>query len=353
MMARKIIFAVLDWGLGHATRSIPIVETLVKAGFEVHLAGNGPSSIILREQFPDLPFWELPGYDPRYSKGNLLPLGVASQIPGFLKTITLEHEKLNQLHQRVRFDLVISDNRYGCYLKELPSVFICHQLTIPLMGFTKLFSPLVQYWHRLKFASFGELWVPDQPGIHLSGEMSAYNGPLPVEFIGLPTRFETCPDNGAGDFVLAVLSGPEPQRTAFEQRLLQQMQPQSETNFVLVRGVAGEVKAKQNVRVIPFAHKAELQKLICQASYVICRSGYSSIIDLMQLEKSALLIPTPGMPEQEYLAKRVKQLGWFDTAKQADFNLKKTIGSSIGLEEKPALNKRKILERVKALIVRR
>jgi UDP:flavonoid glycosyltransferase YjiC (YdhE family) len=333
MMTGKLLFAVLDWGLGHATRSIPIIETLVEAGFEVHLAGNGSSSDIIRKQFPTFPFWELPGYDPRYSKGHLLPLGVASQIPDFLKTIALEHEKLNQMHQRVRFDLVISDNRYGCYLKELPSVFICHQLTIPLKGIIKPFSPLVQYCHRLKFASFDELWVPDQPGIHLSGEMSAYNGPLPVEFIGLPTRFETCPDNGADDFVLAVLSGPEPQRTVFEQRLFQQMQSQSESNFVLIRGKAGQVKAEQNVRVIPFAHKAELQKLICQASYVISRSGYSSIIDLMQLEKPALLIPTPGMPEQEYLAKRVQQLGWFDTARQSDFKLEKSIQSSRDLME--------------------
>lgn len=350
-MAGKLLFAVLDWGLGHATRSIPVIDVLLNAGYEVHLAGNGPSSDILKNHFSKLPFWDLPGYEPRYSRANLLPFAIVSQIPGFLKTINLEHEKLRQLQTRMNYDLVVSDNRYGCFLNDRPSVLICHQLQIPLRGWPTLFAPVLQSWHRSKFSPFSELWVPDQQDLRLSGKMSEYDGEIPVEFIGLPTRLDPCRNSVKGDYILAVLSGPEPQRSVFENRLIEEMSKMKALNFILIRGIAGHLNVPSNIRVVPFAHKDEMQKLMCEARWAVCRSGYSSLIDLLQLKKKAIVVPTPGMPEQEYLAKQVSALKMFDVADQSGIRFSPDFEpKSIWEGNSPELNKEKILSRVKALI---
>lgn len=323
MPKKRILVAVLNWGLGHATRCIPIIEELQQHNFEVFIASDGAALQLLQEEFPSIKSFKLPSYNISYSKSaRSFKWKLFTETPRILNAIRLERKKINELVSAHQFQGIISDNRFGCRHNNIPSVFITHQLNV-LSGNTTYFSSKL---HQKYIARFNECWIPDTPGnYNLSGIMGhAKQVPKNIKYIGPLSRFNKIPQPKKYDYAI-ILSGPEPQRTMLEEKLLASFK-NSAKKIILVRGVMTEktiVTKSKNLKIKNYLKAKTLQKVLLSSEVIICRSGYSSIMDLAKLEKKAFLIPTPGQFEQEYLARRFMRLKIAPYCKQEDFEISK------------------------------
>lgn len=331
--------APLDWGLGHATRCVPLIRFMVQLGWKVSLAGEGPSLTLLSQEFPELTTIPLKGYRIQYPKsGKLLILRLLVQIPKILKTIKLETKWLEESFAREHWDLVISDNRYGLSNKNTKCIFITHQVWV-LSGWGKACLPVGKGIDQLLnkrlhqwISKFNQCWIPDErenggiAGI-LSHPPVPYSlFPIPLTYLGPLSRLtkQNCKE---GTQILVLLSGPEPQRSLLEKKLLEQIK-QIDEQFLFVRGLPSASHKPENTTNVHFENhlaSAQLSQAIGLAKLVVCRSGYSSVMDLLKLDKKAILIPTPGQTEQLYLGKELAAKKWFVTQKQAELQLKTAI----------------------------
>ena len=315
----KILIAPLNWGLGHATRCIPIIEHYLQQGHQVILAGDGDSLLLLQQRFPSLPSIDFPPLKLHYTS-NPQQLGFYIRAIFSLMRATLaDHYHLQQLLAREHFDLIISDNRFGLYTRDTQSIYITHQLYPILPKRLKIFQPLARAIHACIYKRYHQVWVPDyaDPLSNLSGQLShgghfdqkaKYIGPLSrfrtLELLEQPKAVRTL--EPLEPKALALLSGLEPQRSIFEKELLERF-AHSEENLLLVRGKVSAPKTtiqRANITIIPSISDAELFSAAKQANKIIARSGYTTIMDLEALGvlDKAEFHPTPGQSEQEYLA---------------------------------------------------
>lgn len=297
---KRILIAPLDWGLGHASRCVPIAKTLEKEGYEVVFAASGRPLELLIQEFPKNDFIKLKGYNISYPKNGQMALSMLSQLFKIWKGIQLEHKQLQQIIDDYNIDGVISDNRYGLYSKKVPCVFVTHQLQIQ----SPILSESLQKINFKYIQKFDECWVPDSDTHQLSGQLSkAYNSLFKCQYIGALSRFESLEKTEDLD-VLAIVSGPEPQRSMFEELLKKQL-IDSKLKAVLVLGKTEENKEEEieNLKVISHLNAKSLNQQMVNANVVISRSGYSTVMDIAKLHKKAIFVPTPGQTEQLYLAK--------------------------------------------------
>ena len=297
---KRILVAPLDWGLGHASRCVPIAKALEKEGYEVVFAASGRPLELLIQEFPKNDFIKLEGYNIKYPKNGLMALSMLSQLFKIWKGIRQEHKQLQQIIDDYNIDGVISDNRYGLYSKKVPCVFVTHQLQIQ----SPIFSESLQKINFKYIQKFDECWVPDSNTHQLSGQLSkAKNSPFKCQYIGALSRFESLEKTEDLD-VLAIVSGPEPQRSMFEELLRKQLIV-SKFKAVLVLGKTEENKEEEigNLKVISHLNAKSLNQQMINANVVISRSGYSTVMDIAKLHKKAIFVPTPGQTEQLYLAK--------------------------------------------------
>lgn len=316
-----ILVAPLNWGLGHATRCIPIIRSLQTNGFGVIIGSDGASLALLRKEFPEIKTVCLPSYHISYAKKkSQFKAHFLKRSPKLLKAIRAEHKALDGLITSHHIGGVISDNRLGLYSSRIPTVFMTHQLQV-LSGFT---TPLTTYLHTRFTKRFDECWVPDYQGEpNVSGALGHPKKVLSnVRYIGPLSRFkkDTLPKKWD---ILALLSGPEPQRTYLEEKLLIELKKYNGT-VLLVRGVieSKETKQLKNITIKNYLTSQELEKTLNQSAIVISRSGYTTVMDLIALEKKAFFIPTPGQTEQEYLAQRLKVLRIAPFCTQETFTIK-------------------------------
>jgi UDP-N-acetylglucosamine transferase subunit ALG13 len=334
----KVLVAPLNWGLGHATRCIPIIKELINQGCTVIVAAGGAQKTVLQEEFPALSFVELPGFLLKYGKNRAFTLlKIIFAIPKILIGIKRENEWLRRFAAREGLDLVISDNRYGLHGAGVYSVFMTHQLAI-----RSSWGPLADWFlQRVNYSyirRFSVCWVPDVPAPeNLAGKLShpSQLPIIPVRYIGWLSRFEAaCAEAPAGKSVQAIvydllilLSGPEPQRTILEEMLMAQWGDDL-GKVILVRGLpkgGSEVIAPAGVLVFDHLPARELERVICQSRLVLARSGYSTVMDLVRLGRRAVYIPTPGQPEQEYLGHYLEEKGFGVCMKQRGFVLRKAM----------------------------
>jgi uncharacterized protein (TIGR00661 family) len=315
--------APLHWGLGHATRCIPIIRELVAHGFNVLIASDGPALLLLQKEFPDLPFIELPSYNISYPrKGQLFKWKILMKLPSIKKTMKAEERIAEELVKNGSIDGIISDNRFGIRNKAVPSVFITHQLNV-LTGSTSYFSSKI---HQKIIKKFDACWVPDIDDVvmNLSGKLGHLKqSAFPVHYIGVLSRMKKKDIRKSID-ILALLSGPEPQRSLLEEKLKTALS-KSDKKILIVQGtVEGQQKwqTSGNLKIVNFMESNELEETINKSEVVVARSGYTTIMDLTVLEKKAFFIPTPGQYEQGYLAKRLHSLGLVPFCKQEKFKLK-------------------------------
>jgi len=324
---KTILFAILNWGLGHATRCIPIIDKLLKRGHQVVLASDGLALELLKREFANLPFVELPAYNIRYPQKGSMFMAMLWQTPRLLKTIEQSHQFVTKIVEEYNVDCIISDNRYGCFCKDVHSIFLTHQVNIPLPKGFGFFKTMVDKQNFSYINQYSELWIPDVEGHVVSGALSFKNERCVIKsrFVGLLSRMKWKAVERA-DFVLVVLSGPEPQRSIFEQKIMNQSKFY-DGEVVLVRGSQANSKFNvpkpDNLTLIDLADSTALNDLLLKARYIICRSGYSSIMDLLALQRTAFIVPTPGQTEQELLAKRLSEQLLFVSCPQSLFNLNK------------------------------
>ncbi|MGG9964030.1 glycosyltransferase [Ferruginibacter sp. SUN106] len=322
---RRILLAPLDWGLGHATRCIPIIYSLLAQNFEVIIAADGAIKNLLKKEFPDVVFTHLKGYKIRYSTtGRWLPVRLLMQFPGVLKSIFSEHQWLKAIAKEYQIDIVISDNRLGLYHSTIPGIYITHQLQIKTSN--RFTTWLAQKIHYFFINKYNTCWVPDNASgdNNLAGTLSHPKKfpSIPVQYLGPLSRFEKFTVEKKYD-LLVLLSGPEPQRTILETTLLNQLKKIS-GRVLVVRGLPGDEPVINNgdtITIVNHLTATELNNAVMQADWIICRSGYTTIMDLVKLGKKAILIPTPGQTEQEYLAAYLMQKKIFFSVLQKDFVL--------------------------------
>lgn len=317
----KTLVAPLNWGLGHATRCIPLIQKLLSEGHEIIIATDGHPMELLKAAFPDLTYIELPSYPIRYNKGKSQLTAMLRSIPVILWGIIREHHQLKKIIREHQIERVISDNRFGLWNKHLHSTYITHQLMIKMPKGLGFMTPVIWLGHRFFINRFDVCLIPDFEGEdNLSGDLS-HKYPLPrhARFIGPLSRFaelssktKNTPDSTYD--VVVLVSGPEPQRTIFEQQLIKRFKNTTE-RVLIIQGLpanktSGQIEeTHENMTILPHLDTSNLAGILLQAKKIICRSGYSTIMDLHALNclDKAELIPTPGQTEQEYLALYLKQ----------------------------------------------
>lgn len=323
MHSKTILVAPLHWGLGHATRCIPIIRKLLDQNFNVLLASDGAALKLLQSEFPKLPYIELPSYNITYPKnGTLFKWGILYKLPQIQRSITLENKIIEDLVTDEKIDGIISDNRYGVRNKKVPSVFITHQLNV-LSGKTTFFSSLMQ---RYQIKKFDACWIPDVEGTpNLSGRLGHLKKTLAATtYIGPLSRMKKQNRTIKYD-ILVLLSGPEPQRSLLESKLIEELKYKNQ-KILLIQGVIADQqqwKQLDSITIVNFMESSQLENSINESILVISRSGYTTIMDLTAMEKKAFLIPTPGQYEQEYLANRLKELGIAPSCRQSQFTIEK------------------------------
>ena len=316
--------APLDWGLGHATRCIPLIKQLLNNGCTVTIAASGSIKVLLANEFPGISIIQLQGYNIQYTATKRwLPLKILAQAPKIMLSIKREHTWLQNVVRENKFDAVISDNRFGLYTNKIPCIFITHQLLIqaPFAWLEKLIQRAnYQYINR-----FTGCWVPDfETGLTVAGKLSHPERlpAVPVSYIGPLSRFEKAVPGALKYSWMIILSGPEPQRSILEKKILA-VATRLEGNILLVRGKPGSIEnvtPPANCTIINHLDTRQMQQAIAESEYIVSRCGYTTVMEMLALGKKTVLIPTPGQTEQEYLAEHLREQGWCYSCPQ-DSNL--------------------------------
>ena len=306
----KILICPLDWGLGHASRCIPLIYAFLQQGHEVLYAGSGDAFALLQREFPQLTGIDLPSFTLRYSSTSSQVWAVAKALPRLLRMSIAEHRRIRKIVREYGITRVVSDNRFALYGCGCECVYLTHQVWVKLPQSVAWLEPLVAFLHRKIMQRYDACWIPDyaERELSLAGELSHPRKlPANAQYIGPLSRFVPVADKETTSLTMAVLSGVEPQRSLWEALLLEQLQQDEACRVVLVQGLPQKEVVPYKVgRVEVYASMPteQLQQHLMQASHIICRSGYSSIMDMAALGKMAqtTFVPTPGQSEQEYLA---------------------------------------------------
>ena len=321
-MIKNILVAPLNWGLGHSTRCIPIIRALLEQNFNPILASDGVALEMLRKEFPTLQTLELPSYEIEYAKnGKNFKWKMFKNSPKMISAILEEKKIVKNWVTEYNLSGIISDNRLGVRSKKIPSVFITHQLNV-LTGNT---SWITSKLHQNIIRKFQECWIPDfKEKPNLTGKLGHLkNSDLNLKYIGPLSRLEK-KEIPTKYNLMVILSGPEPQRTMLEENLKIEI-AKFKGNVIFIKGIIQKhqiIEEIGNVTFVNFMNSAEIETTFNQSEMVLCRSGYTTIMDLAKLGKKAFFIPTPGQFEQEYLAKKLKQKGLFPYINQDKFRVR-------------------------------
>lgn len=327
----RILVSPLEWGLGHATRLTRMIRILQEHHFEVILAADGLPFNFLSEQFPDLILERLPMKQIRYSKGSQgFFIRLLLQLPGLFFSIKNSRKRLQELVDQYQPDFILSDNRYGFRHPDVPSVFVTHQLRpMPPKAF-RFFQSAFGRFHLWMLRGYDFIWVSDFDGEdNVAGALSRipwknnkirYIGPLSwlSDCDPVPPKAERAPD------LLFLLSGPEPQRELLEQHIIQHFQGFSKPMVLLQglpqeKGLPHQEKDVGGIRILNHLPGNQILWYLQNAKKIVCRAGVVTVFDLVVLGIPAILIPSPGQTEQEYVAHRLHQKGYFQEVPQSEF----------------------------------
>jgi len=330
-----ILVAPLNWGLGHATRTAAIIMKLQQMPVRMVLATDGEARNYLHLAFPGLHFLRLPFYRVRYFRYIPLWMGIMIQLPMICGSIVREHLILRRAVRKLGVDIVISDNRFGCWNRNCYSIYLTHQISVCLPRWMRILEYPLSRLHLHIISRYDQCWIPDiESEPNLSGKLS-HRFPLPphASFIGPLSALAGSqnPTAASENIVLIVLSGPEPQRSVFERQVFREIASFSrKEKIVVVRGSARLMKNtvpgnRNNIQIFDLLPARDMKKFMEKTGLVICRAGYSSVMDLVVLKKRGVLVPTPGQTEQEYLARHLKERGAFFSMPQKHFSLERAL----------------------------
>ncbi|MBN1145425.1 MAG: hypothetical protein JXA72_13420 [Bacteroidales bacterium] len=341
-VSQRVIVCPLDWGLGHASRMIPVINRYRNSGYQVFIGGSGKSGTLLRNTFPDLPFIQVPSPNIRYtSKGPWLIPSLIFQIPALLISVFREHNQMKQIIKDYEIDVVVSDNRYGLYSKKAYCILITHQVSPTLPRAIRWAEYPLHFIIRSLMLRFHACWIPDfsHPLNNLSGRLShRFRLPGNACYIGILSRFTNLADRsidnpGKRYAMVIILSGPEPQRKIFLDLAISETKKMTGRVLIISGSVEKEeltvINEHHHIEVVPHLETDLFSQVLLQAGIIVCRSGYSGIMDLVTLGRTAILVPTPGQSEQEYLAEYLSQKGWFSFISQHAFSLEQVLKSNL------------------------
>ena len=324
----QVLLSPLSWGLGHAMRDIPIIKTLLSHDHDITIAACGNASTALKQEFPQCRFIKFEDYPSPYSSGSLFLPKFFLYLPILLKAVSKERQQLAKILAKDRYDLIISDNRLGAYSSEVPSIFITHQLHYHMpfaLWPVELFALRINtYLHR----KYNRIIVPDNPpgALSLAGKL-ALPGSADTQsrafFSGILTSIQKRGCTEDLDY-LVMISGPEPQRTKLEELLLPSIHELDGKSVVILGSPERktEITGTDSCTVKGYVSNEEKVQLMNSAKFVICRSGYTTMMELAELKKKkGLFIPTPGQTEQEYLAGILQKQGLIFTISQNKFSI--------------------------------
>ncbi|HNQ35034.1 MAG TPA: glycosyltransferase [bacterium] len=340
----RILVSPLSWGLGHATRDIPIIRELLEHGHRVSIAGSGRAMELLKQEFPHCDFFELEDYPPPYTATRYFLAKFIAYIPLILHAIRLEHESTRRLLAEHPCDLIISDNRFGVHAPGVPSFFISHQLRFYVPDYLRPGGYISARFNSSCHRNFRRVIVPDNPPEKgsLSGLLSENRFPATQErlyYAGILSSVDPVAAAEDIDYLISI-SGPEPQRSKLEELVLQQAAKLPGRKVILL-GLPAETRRFQldeRTEVRNHATREEMAALMSRAKFIITRSGYTTMMELAELGKRrALLIPTPGQTEQEYLSLYYQQQGWFYSQSQYRLDLVRDIQATSDYRGFPAV----------------
>lgn len=329
----NILICPLNWGLGHASRDISIINELLKFKFNVIVAGSENIILLLKTEFPYLQFVNFDGFNISYPKGNFFFFHFLKRVPILLLEILKEHKQLKKIIKENKINVVISDNRYGLWNKNVYSIFITHQINIKIPVKCKLLGYAVNKINQYFINKYDLCWIPDfEKPPFLAGELSHTKNKLNnIAYIGLLSKFlnfSLQKVNISKNYdIVAIISGPEPHRTIFENILIEQFQTTNK-RCLIINGVplkTNKTKTIRNIEIVTHLSTSDMYSVINNAQYIVSRAGYTTIMDLIALKRTAILVPTPGQTEQEYLADYYSGKKIFYCIEQSKFNINKAI----------------------------
>jgi predicted glycosyltransferase len=325
----NILICPLEWGLGHAARIIPVARKLLEMNQNVLIASGEEHLNFLRTEFPGLTYIDFPGFKPGYSRYLPQYIPLLFKTPLLIFHIIREHYRLKSIINNYSIDIVISDNRFGLWNKKIRTAYITHMPLIPFPKPFRFLEFIGIYLHRLLIRKYSLCFIPDLPGeINLTGRLS-HGMKLPgnVRYAGVLSRFpvitKSTPEELASNkHNIVILSGPEPQRMIFRQKVLKLLRDEKILTVILEGKPGKEDKITMSANFASCSHliSPEMQQMILSAEKVITRAGYSTIMELVSLNRTALLVPTPGQTEQEYLAEYLSSKRMFTSCRQTKLN---------------------------------
>jgi hypothetical protein len=304
---------------------IPVAEQLLKMNFNVFIGSGNLHMALFRNETPGLRYIDFEGFRPNYSRFLPQYLALLLRMPSLIYHIVQEHIRLKKIIRENEIDIVISDNRFGLWNSDITSVYITHMPLIPFPEPMRFLEFIGVFLHRIIIKKYSLCFIPDLPGIeNLTGRLShGLRLPGNVRYTGILSRFNASDSDiqsstKTDGYNTAVLSGPEPQRSMLRKKIVNLFCNQ-ESDLVILEGKPGKnVEEVKSGNITSYNHLpgSKMKGLLKKSTGIICRSGYSTIMDLVSLNCSALLIPTPGQTEQEYLARYLSGKGWFSFESQ-------------------------------------
>ncbi|MGB5098985.1 MAG: glycosyltransferase [Methanothrix sp.] len=338
----------LNWGLGHSTRDIPIIEELLRRGHEVTVGTSGNALALLQRECPQCNFITFKDYPAPYSDSRFFLPSFIAGIPAMLQAFAAERKRLEQILAENRFDMIISDNRMCVYSSKIPSYFISHQLRYSMPGYLYPLELMTIPFNSFFHSKFEGVIVPDidpqGSSKNLSGKLCRSNLNVTkrrVYYAGIITSTRKMAVAEDLDF-LAVVSGPEPQRTKLEEIVMKQVQMLPGEKVVLLGSPQKDShkKVDGHTTVHSYVSTEEKAELMNRARFIITRSGYTTMMELAELDKKhGLFTPTPGQTEQEYLSRYYARQKWFLSKSQYKLKLSEDVEKAMQYRGFPEMAK--------------
>jgi UDP:flavonoid glycosyltransferase YjiC (YdhE family) len=330
---KHILVSPLSWGLGHATRDLPIIRHFLARGHHVTVAAEGRALALLAQEAPQCDFVELKDYPQPYSASRYFVPKFLAMAPTMLRGIAREKTRVERLLGDRPFDLILSDNRFNVRSPDIPSFVISHQLRFMTPPHAHRFELVTEYFNYRYLRPFDRIIVPDtaDPEANLAGRLAHDLRWLPatgkVYYAGILSSTQRMDVPQDVDIFFSI-SGPEVQRVLLEKIVLDQVGRLKEDRIVITLGKPEARQVYQlsdRVAVHSFLDRAGQQEMMNRAKFVVCRSGYTTVMELAELGRKALLTPTPGQTEQEYLSRYYEQRGYFHSVSQYELDFVRDI----------------------------
>jgi hypothetical protein len=283
----------LNWGMGHVARCIPLIDLFIKNGNTVILAGDESQITILEQYFPAIDTVLHKGYPFKFGERGNFGLDLLRQFRPLQERLKKEIEETEKLVNEYSIDIIVSDHRYGFLSSNAYSILLTHQLNLPV----KWYENWVQNIHHRLIGKFDEIWVPDTIQSDYAGDLSRNTKQFQVNYIGPLSRFSIYDKVPKDEHDVVIVSGPDVYAIPY---VKEQLQRATDHTRIIARDEV--IRSFPNdPRFYSSNDWKQADQLIMTASKIISRSGYSTLMDLIELKTPFSITPTPGQREQEYL----------------------------------------------------